>query len=284
MLSETVAGYGLHTGDQPRQRPHLPGDRPPSGLPYYQGYGMTIWERRPLRQLRRRAGLHAVPARPRLARHDQGAGEQVADREGQRRGGHRRALGRSGSPASPPRPCSPTRTPPPTAGGVVTSAGNLLADPLFNYLGDGVAPDYVPWHHYTGSCSRPRPRRATPTWPSRRSSPAPPPRCARTAGRPSPPARAPGGAATITVQSAASVRPHVVVVKYTRQAAQTTPRRPAPRAPPDPGDADRRDRSSRSRRRDSRVERRLAHRRLDHRGLDGRSAGGARSSRRWRAS
>jgi len=103
------------------------------------------------------------------------------------------------------------------AGGLVTSHANLLADPLYNYLGDLVSPDYVPWHHYTGSCSSggvatPKARDAyvafTPLSPGAIAT-------LRTDGWAAF-ATGPGanGAATITVQSSASVHPRVVVVKY----------------------------------------------------------------------
>jgi hypothetical protein len=104
------------------------------------------------------------------------------------------------------------------AAGTITSSGDLLADPLLNFLGSGdpglpAAADYVPWHHYTDSCAGvPRARAARVAW-----TPlvAPATAALRQDGWAAF-ATGPGanGPATVTVRSSATVRPHVVVVKY----------------------------------------------------------------------
>ena len=105
----------------------------------------------------------------------------------------------------------------------------MLAGPHHNYLGDGVAPDYVPWHHYTGYCtvggtrSRPKQRDAyvafTPL-----AAGAPSSQTLRRDGWAAA-ATGPGSgaAATVTVQSSAVNRPYVAVVKYSGALPNFTP-------------------------------------------------------------
>jgi hypothetical protein len=213
MLSETVAGYGLHTAtSRANVRTYQGETYSTTGLPYYQSFSMTGWEGSPYGNY---AGAqaymqylldHATPAMTKALENKWLAGKanvEAATGEAWEVGFARftTAAMFSNEDASA------------YAGGVVTSHGNLLADPLFNYLGDLVAPDYVPWHHYTGSCAgTPKDRDAyvafTPLFPGASTSLRKDGWAAFATGPGT------GGAATIAVQSSATLRPHVVVVKY----------------------------------------------------------------------
>jgi hypothetical protein len=117
--------------------------------------------------------------------------------------------------------------PPGGTGGTIASAGNVLASSDYNYLGDGVGPDYVPWHHYTGFCTTPdgvrhdKPRLAYVAYTPLATSSSTPLRTDGWAAFATGPGS--GGAATITVQSSATVRPQVVVVRYTGALPNFTP-------------------------------------------------------------
>jgi hypothetical protein len=208
MLSETVAGYGLHTAVG---RYNV--------LKYqslYPAYSLTTWEADPYGNY---AGVqaymqylldHASPAMTMALENPSVAGKANVEAAtgvpwdlGFARFATAAMFSNEDASATP--------------SGSVTSSGNVLADPLYNYLGDGVATDYIPWHHYTGSCTTsgvttPKARDAYVAW-----TPLAPSASValRTDGW-SALATGPGsgGAATVTVTSTASVMPQVVVVKY----------------------------------------------------------------------
>jgi hypothetical protein len=205
MLSETVAGYGLHTAVS---RYNI--------LKYqsvYQAFSMTVWEADPYGNY---AGVqaylqylldHASPAMTKALENPAVAGKANVEAAtgvpwdlGFARFATATMFSNEDASATP--------------GGAVTSAGNVLANPLYNYLGDGLPADYIPWHHYTGSCSTtPKARDAYVAYlPLKPSS-------SVTLRRDGWAAFATGkgtgtGDATITVTTAAQIRPHVVVVKY----------------------------------------------------------------------
>jgi hypothetical protein len=207
MLSETVAGYGLHTAVS---RYNV--------LKYqsvYQAYSMTVWDADPYGNY---AGVqaymqylldHASPAMTKALENPAVVGKanvEAATGVSWDLGFARFATAAmfSNEDASA------------TSGGAITSAGNVLAGSLYNYLGDGVPTDYVPWHHYTGSCSSitSKARDAyvayTPLNPSSSVTLRQDGWTAFTTGT-----GTGTGDATITVTTAATIMPHVVVVKYT---------------------------------------------------------------------
>ncbi len=228
MLSETVAGYGLHHSSSRANVRRYQGELDPdSGLPYYRTYSMTSWEGNPTGNY---AGVqaymqylldHASPAMTRALENRWLTGKSNVEAA-------------TGIPwelgfarwATAMVVSNEDRAEPNGAAGLITSAGNQLASPVFNLLGDGATDDYVPWHHYTGFCTiggvrYPKQRTAyvaylplvsTSTVSLRRDG-----WTAFATGAGS------GGTATITVQSAASVPPHVVVVKYTGLLPTYTP-------------------------------------------------------------
>jgi hypothetical protein len=217
MLSETVSGYGLHTATGRANVRTYQGTNP-AGLPYYQGYGMTVWESNPYGNY---AGVqaymqylldHATPAMTRALENKTLKGKanvEAATGVPWELGFARFVTAAMFSNEDQAEPNGGL--------GTITSAGDQLADPLLNYLGDLVAPDYVPWHHYTGSCSSggvvtPTARVANVAWlPLSGTASATLRRDGWAAFATGP---GTGGAATLTVQSSAAVRPHVVVVKY----------------------------------------------------------------------
>jgi hypothetical protein len=113
-----------------------------------------------------------------------------------------------------------------TAGGTIASTNSLLASPSLNYLGDGLSPDYVPWHHYTGSCTiagtrYDKPRLAYVAYTPLTTISSVTLRRDGWAALATGPGS--GGAATVTVRSSAAVRPHVAVVKYSGPLPNVTP-------------------------------------------------------------
>ena len=274
------------TGSTPRATAPRSGatrGSPPVGLPYYQGFSMTAWDGDAVRQLRRGAGLHAVPARPRLAGHDQGAREQVAGRKGQRRGGHRRALGGRLRPLRH-RGHVLQRGHLEASGalGALTSTGHHAGRPALQLPRRPRRPPTTsPGTTTRGTAARHREGRATayvaytPVTTSASATLRP------TAGPPSPPAPGRAARSTLRYQGTGVVRPHVVVVKYGGALLQL--RRPDLPVGADPK-AGRRDRPGRSRRRRSGTCRARRARPAASPATGRPSADGARCARRWRAS
>ncbi len=221
MLSETVAGYGLHDASgRASVRSYQGGTDGKSGLPYYQAYGMTIWQGDPTGNY---AGVqaymqylldHASPALTQALHNRWQAGKanvEAATGEPWEVGFSRFITAAMFSNEDTAEPNG--------ALGAITSAGSRLAAPAFNFLGDGVAADYVPWHRYVGYCTSggvqtPKDRTAyvafTPLSPGASASAT----LRRDGWAAFATGPGTGGAATIRVQSLASSRPHVVVVKY----------------------------------------------------------------------
>jgi hypothetical protein len=221
MLSETVAGYGLHeAGSRADVRSYQGEVEARSGLPYHRAYSLTTWERSPYGNY---AGVqaymqylldHASPTMTRALENPRLAGKaniEAATGLPWEIGFARFVTAAVFSNEDQAEPNG--------GAGPITSAGNQLAQPILNYLGDTVAPDYVPWHRYTGFCTAPdgvrhdKARTARVAYVPLASTATVPLRTdgwtalATGAGAGSP--------ATISVQSTASVKPHVVVVKYT---------------------------------------------------------------------
>ncbi len=233
MLSETVAGYGLHDSSSRASVRVYQGELDAvSGLPYYRAFSLTGWEGSPYGNY---AGVqaymqylldHASPAMTRALENKWLAGKaniEAATGVPWELGFARWATAMVVSNEDQAEPRGNA--------GNITSAGNQLASPEFNYLGSnypGAPPsgDYVPWHHYTGYCTLsgvryPKQRTAyvaylplvsTSTVSLRRDG-----WTAFATGAGS------GGTAAITVRSAASQPPHVVVVKYTGLLPTYTP-------------------------------------------------------------
>jgi hypothetical protein len=224
-LSETVAGFGLHTATGRAAVRSYQGEVDPrSGtnqIVYHRNYGLTVWEGDPYGNY---AGVqaymqylldHASPAMTRALENPALAGKaNVASATG--------APWETGFARFVTAAMFSNEDASATPGGAITSVGSLLAGSTWNYLGDGVAPDYVPWHHYTGYCTTAPPA-------SQRVAK---PRTAYVAYTPLTPggsssvtlrkdgwaafATGPGSGsdATLTVRSNAAVRPQVVVVRY----------------------------------------------------------------------
>ena len=226
MLSETVAGYGLHTANGRGDVRSYQGFKSGTNVPYYQGYSMTVWESDPYGNY---SGVqaymqylldHASPAMTMALENATVTGKANVEAA-------------TGVPwdlgfarfATAAMFSNEDRSA--NAGGVVASAGNQLASAEFNYLGDGVSPDYTPWHHYTGYCTDaggttlPQERLAYVAWTPLATTASATLRtdgwAAFATGLGS------GGAATITVDSAAAVKPQVVVVKFTGKLPNYTP-------------------------------------------------------------
>ena len=215
MLSETVAGYGLHQTSSRSAVRYYQGTAA-SGLPYYQGYSMTVWGGDAIGSY---AGVqaymqylldHASPAMTRALHNKWLAGKANVEAAT----GVPWEVGFSRFTTAAMFSNEELTEPNANGLGSITSAGHLLADPVFNYLGDAVAPDYVPWHRMMGNCgTTPVPRAANVAYtPINGSASATLRRDGWAAFATGPGS---GGAATIRVNSAATVRPHVVVVKYT---------------------------------------------------------------------
>jgi hypothetical protein len=228
MLSSTVAGYGLHGADDRADIRAYQGALDSStGLPYHRAYSLTIWEQSPDGNY---AGVEAYTQ----YLLDQASPSVIRSLE------NRDLVGKANIEAATGVPwevgfarfatalvfSNEDRSEPHGAIGLVTSAGNQLAQPPFNFLGAGPPDDYVPWHHYTGFCTSggvrlPKPRLAYVAYvPLATSATVPLRRDGWTAlatGQGS------GGPAIITVRSSASVPPHVAVVKYTGALPNYTP-------------------------------------------------------------
>lgn len=225
MLSETVAGYGLHTATGRGDVRSYQGFKTGTTVPYYQGYSMTVWESDPYGNY---AGVqaymqylldHASPAMTMALENATITGKANVEAAtgvpwdlGFARFATAAMFSNEDQSAN--------------ALGVVASAGNQLASAEFNYLGDGVSPDYKPWHHYTGSCTTggvtyQKPRDAYVAWtPLATTASA----ALRTDGWGAfATGLGSGGAATITVDSAAAIKPQVVVVKFTGKLPNYTP-------------------------------------------------------------
>jgi hypothetical protein len=219
MLSETVAGFGLHNASIRANVRYYQGELDGvSALPYYQAFSMTGWEASPYGNYAAVQAYmqflldHATPAVTRALESKWLAGKaniEAATGVPWELGFAQFTTAAMFSNEDGSR----------YAGGAIASAGNLLADDRFNYLGDGVATDYVPWHHYTGFCTSggvryPKARGAYVAWTplAASSSTTISLRSDGWAALATGPGS--GASATITVQSAAAVPPHVVVVKY----------------------------------------------------------------------
>jgi hypothetical protein len=218
MLSETVAGYGLHTATGRSNVRRYLGASTTTGLPFYQGFGMTIWPPAAGDPIGNYAAAqaymqylldHASPAMTKALESPllQGKANVEAATGVPWEVGFARFV-------TAAMFSNEDRSEPNGAAGSITSAGNALASPAYNFLGDGVAPDFVPWHRYPVSCAgttvpivtnvafTPLASNANVTlrqdgWAAFATGPGPG-----------------GGAATIKVGSSATVRPHVAVVKY----------------------------------------------------------------------
>jgi hypothetical protein len=221
MLSETVAGYGLHTATSRANVRNYQGRAPTSGLPYYQDYGMTVWEGDPYGNY---AGAqaymqylldHATPAMTRALENRWLAGKANVEQAT----GVPWEIGFARFTTAAMFSNEDRSEPNGVGTGSITSAGNLLANPVHNYLGGNypgtpAADDYVPWHHYIGSCSgTPKARVANVAFTPLATTESATLRKDGWAAFATGPGAGTGGA-TITVQSSASVRPYVVVVKY----------------------------------------------------------------------
>ncbi len=240
MLSETVAGYGLHTSSsRSAVRFYLGEVDPNSGsaqVVYHRNYGLTTWESDPrgnyaaVQAYMQYLLDHASPAMTRALLNPALAGKAnvtaatgVAWETGFARFVTASMFSNEDTAANPPGALFP---------GTISSAGNVLAGSTYSYLGDGsVSPDYVPWHHYTGFCTTPAPESLRVAKP----------RLAYVAYTPLSAgigssvtlrkdgwaafATGPGSgaAASVTVQSTASVPPQVVVVRYTGALPTFTP-------------------------------------------------------------
>jgi hypothetical protein len=220
MLSETVAGFGLHTARGRADVRTYQGRSTSASLPYYQGYGMTIWPATGGDPYGNYAGAqaymqylldHATPAMTRALENPWLAGKANVENAtgvpwelGMARFATAAMFSNEDTSATP--------------GGAISSAGNQLGQEAFNFLGDGVQLPYVPWHHYMDSCSiggvtYDKPRDAyvayTPLSSTSYVSLRTDGWAAFATGQGS------GAPATITVLSAAAVHPYAVVVKYT---------------------------------------------------------------------
>ncbi len=220
MLSSTVAGFGLHDARGRAEVRAYQGELDSAtGLPYHRAYSLTIWEQSPDGNY---AGVEAYTQ----YLLDQASPSVIRSLESRDLAGKANVEAATGVPwevgfarfATALVFSNEDRSEPHGTIGLVTSAGNQLAQPPFNFLGAGPPDDYVPWHHYTGFCTSggvrlPTPRLAYVAYlPLATSATVPLRRDGWTAlatGQGS------GGPATITVQSSASVPPHVAVVKYT---------------------------------------------------------------------
>ncbi len=227
MLSETVAGYGLHAATSRANVRSYQGELDPvSGLPYYRAFSMTGWEGHPYGNY---AGVqaymqylldHATPTVTRALENQWLAGK--ANVESATGLPWEVGFARFTTAAM----FSNEDTSEPNGGaGTITSTGHLLADPAFNYLGvnyPGVPPagDYVPWHHYMGYCTSggvqtPKARDAHVRYTPLATSASASATLRRDGWAAFATGPGSGGAASVAVQSSAAVRPHVVVVKYT---------------------------------------------------------------------
>jgi hypothetical protein len=221
MLSMTVAGYGLHgAGARADVRYYQGENDAASGLPYHRAYSLTTWEGSPLGNYAAVQAYmqylldHASPAMTRALENPLLAGKaniEAATGLPWEVGFARFVTAAVFSNEDQAEPNG--------GAGVITSAGSQLAQASFNFLGSGVVPDYVPWHRYTGFCTAPdgvrhdKPRTARVAWvPLAGTATVPLRRDGWTALATGAGA---GGPATISVQSTASLKPHVAVVKYT---------------------------------------------------------------------
>jgi hypothetical protein len=216
-LSMTVAGYWLHdAGGRRHVRAYQGEVEAASGLPYHRAYSLTLWEASPYGNYAGASAYmqylldHASPAMSRALENPRLAGK--ANIEAATGLPWEIGFARFVTAAVFSNEDQAELN---GGAGLITSAGNQLAQPIFNYLGDGVAPDYVPWHHYTVPCptggvSRQRLAYVA-TVPLATSSTVPLRRDGWTALSTGPGA---GGPATISVQSTSPLKPHVVVVKY----------------------------------------------------------------------
>jgi hypothetical protein len=229
MLSETVAGYGLHQTSSRSAVRYYQGTAA-TGLPYYQGYSMTVWGADAIGNY---AGVqaymqylldHADPTMTRALHNKWLAGKANVEAAT----GVPWEVGFSRFATAAMFSNEDTSA----AGGAlgsITSAGNLLAGSRFNYLGDGVTPDYVPWHRMTGNCGATSvPRTAYVAYTPVNVGAGASATLRRDGWAAFATGPGSGSAATILVQSTATVRPHVVVVKYTG----TLPNYVAPTCPP----------------------------------------------------
>jgi hypothetical protein len=226
MLSETVAGYGLHEAGSRADVRYYQGETdtnpksPYLGQYFHRAYSLTSWEASPYGNY---AGVQAYMQY--LLDHASSAMTRALENP--------RLAGKANIEAATGVPwevgfarfvtaavfSNEDQAEPNGGAGPITSAGNQLAQPIFNYLGDGVAPDYVPWHRYTGFCTAPdgvrhdKARVARVAYvPLASSSTVRLRRDGWTALGTGPGS---AGPATITVQSSSSLKPHVAVVKYT---------------------------------------------------------------------
>jgi hypothetical protein len=219
MLSETVAGYGLHTDTGRTNVRAYQGRNATTGLPYYQDYGMTIWPAAKGDPYGNYAGAQAYLQ----YLLDQADAAVIKALENPVLAGKANVERATGLPwevgfarfVTAAMFSNEDQAAARNGGlGTITSAGNLLADPLFNYRGDGVQPDYVPWHHYTVHCtpSDARTRVANVAYTPLLGTASATLRTDGWAAFATEPGA--GGAATITVHSSARARPWVVLVKY----------------------------------------------------------------------
>jgi hypothetical protein len=215
MLSMTVAGYGLHDAGRRDEVRHYQGENAGT-FPYYRAYSLTTWEESPYGNY---AGVqaymqylldHASPALSRALENRLLAGKANVEAA-------------TGLPwevgfarfATASVFSNEDQAEPNGGAGLITSAGNQLAQAPFNFLGDGVATDYVPWHHYVGTDCNGAPAARFPyvAWvPLTDSSTVPLRRDGWTALGTGP---GDGGPATITVRTTSTLKPHVAMVKYT---------------------------------------------------------------------
>jgi hypothetical protein len=238
MVSSTVAGYGLHGASGRADVRSYQGETftsatsPYAGVPYYRAFGLTVWEGSPY-------GNYAGVAAYMQYLLDQASPAMTRALENRWLTGKANVEAATGIPwevgfarwATAMVFSNEDQAEPNGAAGAVTSAGNQLASPIFNFLGvnyPGAPPpgDYVPWHQYTGYCTTggvtyPKPRDAHVAWvPLAGSTGVTLRRDGWTALATGPGS---GGAATLTVQSSAAVRPHVAVVKYSGALPTYTP-------------------------------------------------------------
>lgn len=218
MLSITVAGYGLHQAGGRADVRAYQGELA-TGLPYHRTYSLTLWEGSPYGNY---AGVqaymqylldHASPAMSRALLNRLLAGKanvEAATGLPWEVGFARFVTASVFSNEDQAEPNGGV--------GLITSAGNQLAQPEFNFLGDGVAPDYVPWHHYIGFCTasdgvrHDKARIARVAYVPLASSATVPLR--RDGWTALGTGAGAGGPATITVRTTSTLKPHVAVVKY----------------------------------------------------------------------
>ena len=219
MLSSTVAGYGLHQASGRADVRAYQGELA-TGLPYHRTYSLTLWEGSPVGNY---AGVqaymqylldHASPAMSRALENRLLAGKANVEAAT----GLPWEVGFARFVTASVFSNEDQAEPNGGVVGLITSAGNQLALPRFNFLGDGVARDYVPWHHYIGFCTasdgvrHDKARIARVAYVPLASSATVPLRSdgwtalGTGAGA--------GGPATITVRTTSSLKPHVAVVKY----------------------------------------------------------------------